>query len=688
MYAVFFQTVYRAVVCTLGLKKGFLKQMSVLLIMLTAVALLGLSGLPSCLLSPRSVAGPRVAVVLMGVGSLLGLMGLARIVSGQVEPSLSLTWGLPQSRFAVAVDPISALFLLPVFVVPLLGSVYGLSYWKQSEHPANGRRLGLFYGLLAGAMALVVIARDGMLFLIAWEVMALAAYFAATAEDDKPEVRRAGWIYLIATHMGTLCLLAMFSYWRYVTGTFLLEPGQAIPVGAAGMIFVLALIGFGFKAGLMPLHVWLPGAHANAPSHVSAVMSGVMLKMGVYGIVRMTALLPSGAAWWGPSLLAVGAFTSVAGIAFAIGQRDLKRILAYSSIENIGIIAMGLGLALLGRSLGHGDWVVLGLGGALLHVWNHGLFKSLLFLNAGAIIHATETREIDRMGGLAKQMPLVMALFAVGAVAICALPPLNGFASEWMIYAGLFHTLGLGAEAGAPAAALAAVALAMTGALAVACFVKVLGTVFLGASRREGLGHAHEPPKTMLVPMAILACGCVGLGLFPLLVMPLLESSVRAWSVRPAPVSLAALLPLRQLTVAGLALGSIATGLLLFLKRTLRTQTLREGQTWDCGYARPTARMQYTGSSLGNTLVDLTAFLLWPKNCRTSALRGLFPRPSAFKSLVPDAVLDRLVSPAFKAAGQFLPRLRVLQQGQTYVYVLYILIIMIVLLVWGSVGSN
>ena len=664
--------------------------MNVLTVLLAAIALLGFSGLPGCLLSPRSLTGQRAATGLMAAGSLLGLAGLAALLAGHAEPSLSLAWGAQPCRFAVAVDPLSSLFLFPVFVVPLLGSVYGLSYWKQDEHPANGRRLGLFYGLLAGAMALVVIARDGMLFLIAWEVMAISAYFAATAEDDKPEVRRAGWIYLIATHIGTLCLLALFAYWRHVTGTFLLEPGHAVPAEAASIMFALTLIGFGFKAGLMPLHVWLPGAHANAPSHVSAVMSGVMLKMGVYGIVRMTALLTSDAAWWGPVVLAAGACTSVAGIAFAIGQRDLKRLLAYSSIENIGIIAMGLGLALVGRFQNQAEWVLLGLGGALLHVWNHSLFKSLLFFNAGAVIHAAGTREIDRMGGLAKRLPRVMALFAVGAAAICALPPLNGFASEWLLYAGLFRTLGLGAETGTPAAAVAAVAavaLAMTGALAVACFVKVLGAVFLGAPRSEAAAHAHEPAASMLAPMAVLACGCAGLGLFPVLAAPLLEAAARTWSGQPGPVSLEALVPVSRLTAAGLALAGFAGAVIFLLKMALRAQTVRAGLTWDCGYARPTGRMQYTGSSFGNTLVDLTAFLLWPKHCRT-ALRGLFPRPSAYKSLVPDTVLDRLVTPVFKAAGQVLPRLRVLQQGQTYVYVLYILIIVIVLLVWGNMGSQ
>ncbi len=666
--------------------------MNIFFILLLAIALMLLSGLPGCLLSARSAAGQRLAVGLLLAGSLLGLAAVALAFGAPQAPALSLPWGLPLSRFAVGLDTLSAVFLLPVFVVPACGAVYGLGYWKQAEHPANGRRLNLAYGVLAGAMALVVIARDGMLFLLAWEIMALAAYFAATAEDDKPEVRRAGWIYLIATHVGTLCLFALFALWRHATGSFALEAHLGLPAATANALFALALVGFGFKAGLMPLHVWLPGAHANAPSHVSAVMSGVMLKMGVYGLVRLTALLPGGEVWWGATLLAAGACSSVAGIAYAIGQRDLKRLLAYSSIENIGIIAMGLGLALLGRChgapAGHPAWVVLGLGGALLHVWNHALFKSLLFFNAGAVIHATGTREIDRMGGLAKRAPRVMALFVVGAVAICALPPLNGFASEWLLYLGLFQTLGQGGAPGLPAAALAVVALAAAGALAVACFVKVLGAVFLGAPRAEATARAaHDPDAAMLGPMALLAGGCAALGLAPFLATPLLDAAVRSWFPPAAAASsLASAAPLACFTVADLALLALAGAVLALLRAALRKQAVRRGPTWDCGYARPTARMQYTGSSLGNSLVRLTSFLLWPRDCRT-ALRGLFPRPSAFKSLVPDAVLDRLATPLFLAAGRYLPRLRVLQQGQTHLYVLYILIVMIVLLVWGNAGS-
>lgn len=653
---------------------------------LAAIAILGFSGLPACLLSSRSAAGQRLATLFMFFGSIIGLGSIAASLNTATPQTLCIPWFLPYGQFIITIDAISILFLVPVFIVPVLGSIYGLRYWKQSEHPENGRQLVFFYGLLAGSMALVVIAHDAVLFIIAWEMMAIAAYFAATIEDDNPDVCRTGWVYLIATHVGTLCLIAMFALWRHVTNSFALIPAPGIPAALAGTIFVLSLIGFGFKAGIMPLHIWLPGAHANAPSHVSAVMSGVMLKMGVYGIIRMTALLSVPAVWWGGTLLILGTVTGVAGIAFAIGQNDIKRMLAYSSIENIGIIMIGLGLALLGRAQNQPTWVILGLSGSLLHMWNHSLFKPLLFFNAGAIIHVSHTRNIDQMGGLAKRMPQTMVLFVVGAVAICALPPLNGFASEWLIYSGLFQTLGIDGTPGFPVAAIAAVPLAMIGALAVACFVKMFGAVFLGTGRCESASGAHDPSISMIIPMAIMAVGCFCIGLFPGITTGSLDNAVKIWaspSRQAVPIIAAA--PLGWITIMGLAFVATVAIIVQALKKLVRARAVSRTGTWDCGYARPTARIQYTGSSFGQMLVNLFTFVLLPKtDC--PAIRSLFPNAAHFKSVVPDAVLDRLILPLFRIAGKYLPMLRILQQGQTHLYVLYILVIVIILLIFGSIG--
>lgn len=661
--------------------------MTTLELIAAAAVALCLSGVPALLLPARSTLGQRMTTSFVLLGSVLGLAASVSTLAGATTVGfLRLPWFLPQGQGAIGVDALGAFFLVPIFVIPALGSIYGLAYWKQGEHSDNGRKLGLFYGLLAGSMALVVIARNGMLFMIVWEVMALAAFFAATVDDDNPEVRRAGWVYLIATHVGTLCLLAMFALWKSASGSFQLEQAPAMPQAVAGVIFVLALVGFGFKAGIMPLHVWLPGAHANAPSHVSAVMSGVMLKMGVYGIVRMTALLPLPATWWGTTMLIAGAVTGLAGIAFAISQNDIKRMLAYSSIENIGIITMGVGLALLGRAMGRVDWMLLGMAGALLHVWNHGLFKSLLFLGAGAIIHAEGSREIDRMGGLAHRMPLLAGLFAVGAVAISALPPLNGFVSEWFIYLGLFGTLGLDGGPQFPVAATAAVFLAMTGAVAVATFVKLLGIVFLGSPRRDAADHTHAPSALMTGPILVLATACLAIGLFPSLVIPAVERAALGW-MPAAGQPLQVLAPVRWISLVGGGLLVLAALIAVAVRIITGRRSVRTGPTWDCGYARPAASMQYSGSSFGQSIVGLFAMLFRPRVVQ-SPVSGAMPAAAAFESSIPDTVLDRAVVPVFSFLGVQLPRIRFMQQGKLNLYLLYIVVITVLLFIFGSMGAR
>lgn len=654
-------------------------------LLFTGAMVLIASGLPACFFPRHSAKAQWCTSGLVLTGSLLGWVGLIASAFGKVPLEGHVAWHLPWERLVIGIDALSAVFLIPVFTVPLLGSIYGLAYWRQAEHPENGRSLGFFYGLLAGGMAMVVLARNSVLFLIVWELMALAAFFLATVENEKPEVRRAGWIYLVATHGGTICLLALFTLLRQVSGSFgftVLETGSVTP-GIVTVLFLLSVVGFGFKAGLMPLHVWLPGAHANAPSHVSAMMSGVMLKMGIYGILRMLMLLPISETWNGGLLLGIGAVTGIFGIAFAIGQSDIKRLLAYSSIENIGIITMGIGLALVGRAIHRTDLVLLGLGGALLHVWNHSLFKSLLFLNTGAIMHAAHTRDMNRMGGLAKTMPATAGLFLLGAVAICGLPPLNGFVSEWLIYLGLFH----GTDAGSEMiwfVGLAAVALALIGALALACFVKIYSLVFLGSPRQPLHRSPHDPSRLMLFPMGLLAAGCVVFGFLPQLGFPLLQQAVFQWSGTPAPPEAAALTAEAPSNwISGMALALVISALLgnLLLRRKIRRVETADIGTWGCGYAQPSARMQYTGGSFGQMLTGLFAWALRPLS-RKPGIATPFPHPTTFSSEVPDSILERLVLPAFRQMSHHMMKLRYLQQGRTEFYLLYILIMVIFLFSW------
>lgn len=654
-------------------------------LLIIAIALVGLSGVPGLLFRRSSTFGQQVANAMLLAGAAVGAIGIGLFWSFGVSNPILRPWPIPGGEFYVKIDGISAFFLLPIFLVSALGSVYGLGYWNQAEHQENGRKLRLFYGLLTAGMALVVIARNGILFLFGWEIMAVSAFFLVTTEDRDRTVRETGWVYLVATHIATLCLFALFGLLRSATGSFHLVPLDAdrLSSGMAAALFVCALIGFGFKAGIMPLHVWLPGAHATAPSHVSAILSGVMIKMGIYGLVRVLSLIPNPPPAWGFIVLGIGVVSGVLGVAFAIAQHDLKRLLAYHSIENIGIIVMGLGLALLGRSFGRVDCVALGLGGALLHVWNHGLFKSLLFLSAGSTIHATGTRDIDHLGGLAKKMPRTAFYFLVGAAAICGLPPLNGFVSEFLIYLGLFDVVVLGKGTACAAAALAAAALALIGALAVACFVKVFGTCFLGEPRSEHAGHAHESPRSMTAPMAVLAGCCFFIGLAPWLLSGILGAATAAWSpeLPDAATGLAAKAPLGWLGgMAVVLLAAIGLGYWALRKRLQSTGTA-VGTTWGCGYAAPTPRMQYTSSSFAQMLVGLFGWALRPKVRRPEEM-PLFPTPTEFHSEVPDTVLDRAAWPAFRYAAKLLAWFRVFQQGSIQSYLLYIFITLLALLLW------
>jgi hydrogenase-4 component B len=654
-------------------------------LVLVGVVTAAVSGLPGLFLGRRSAVGEWLAAALTVLAGVAGLAGIGVFwASGNSQP-LVLPWSIPGGEVNVAVDGLSAVFLVPIFLVSLLGSIYGLGYWPQAQHQGNGRKLRLFYGLLTAGMALVVVARNSLLFLVGWEIMALAGFFLVTTEDEEAKVREAGWVYLVATHLATLCLFALFALLRATAGSFTLAPlsEEALYPGMATAVFVLALVGFGVKAGIMPLHVWLPSAHAIAPSHVSALLSGVILKMGIYGLVRVTSLFPHPPPAWGATLLVLGGVSGVLGVAFAISQHDLKRLLAYHSIENIGIILLGIGLALVGRSLGQADWVILGLAGGLLHVWNHALFKALLFISAGSVIHATGTRAIDQLGGLAKRMPWTGQCFLVGAVAICGLPPLNGFVSEFLIYLGLFGTLGLDNGPSFAGAAFAVPALAMIGALALACFVKVFGVAFLGTARSAAAAHAHESGPTMIVPMVVLAASCFLIGLAPGLLAPVLGEAVSAWApeLTGAEPRLAALAPLSWISGMGAALvAAVAlTGALLSWR--LRTGVVESGPTWGCGYAAPTARMQYTSSSFAQMLVGLFGWALRPRTHRPRDL-ALFPHGTSFHSEVPDTVLDEAVLPAFRFGAWLSSWFRVLQQGSIQMYLLYIFVALVTLLLW------
>ena len=651
-------------------------------LIIVSIALAAASGVPGLCLRRHSAVGQRVAAGFMAAGALAGLAGAwSALHSGREAVPIFLPWP-SVGNSVVGVDALSAFFLMPIFLMGGLGSIYDLGYWPQARHPENARKLRLFWGLLVAGTALLVISRHAMAFLLGWEVMAMAAFFLVTTEGHREECRRAGWLYLMATHVGTLTLFALFALWRWALGSYALTPvaRDALSPGVMNALFFLALTAFGLKAGMMPLHFWLPSAHANAPSHVSAMLSGIVLKMGVYGLVRFLSLLPDPPTAWGGLILALGAASGLLGVVFAIGQHDLKRLLAYHSVENIGIILMGLGLAMLGRSSEHPEWVVLGMGGCLLHVWNHALFKSLLFLCAGSVDHGAHTRQIDQLGGLARTMPWTASTFLVGAIAICGLPPLNGFVSELFVYLGLFHAALSGHESGS-AAVIAVPILATIGALAVACFVKVYGAVFLGNARTRAAADTRESPLTMYAPMVVLAACCVLLGAAPVLFGPVLDNAISSWTLAPSSVrlSLAAVAPLGAISAMSVTLLASVAGVTIVLALAHRGRVSPRAGTWDCGYAVPTSRMQYTASSFAQMIVTMFAWVLRP-HLHRSRIAGAFPGAAHMHSHVDDAVLDRVLVPAGERVEKWFGWFHRFQQGLTQQYVLYVLITVILML--------
>jgi len=609
---------------------------------------------------------PRLWLGLNTFGMLAILAAAVPILGGGEAWGWRAPWTLGGENPRFLLDAISAFFLVLLAVVGGAGTLYARDYWSDREHPESAARGRIGWSGLLLAMGGLLIAGNGLQFLLCWELFALCAFFLIVLENRRLAVRRAGWLYLAASHTGTLALFAFFTLLSARTGGWELGPVHDDP--SLAPLLWLAFFGFGLKAGLFPLHIWLPSAHGNAPSHVSAILSGVAIKMGIYGLVRFTGWLPAppGAGW---VMLTLGVGSAVIGIAFALVQSDVKRLLAYCSVENVGIICTGLGAALLARAADDAPWGYLVLAGALFHVWNHGAFKALLFFAAGSVLHATGTREISRLGGLWSRLPWTAGAFAIGALAVSGLPPLNGFASEWLVYLGLFDaatTHGPASSAALPAVIL----LALAGALALATFAKAGGLIFLGAPRTQAAQQAHEGGAWMRGPMIGLAGLCLTAGLLPGLLWPVLARVVAAW--HPGWPETAGPAPFSDLGPRPLVLGLVLAGAAWLLTRTVRAGGSRRALTWDCGYAAPAARMQYTAGSFGELAARWFRWLLRPERALRRP-RGLFPRGARDLERTPETVLERGLEPFATVLLRGVNLVRRLQHGGLQAYLLYVL---------------
>lgn len=638
--------------------------------------------------------------------ALIGLSGILAIavggyaLAGGHSETLQLPIGLPWLPWHLRLDPLAGLFLIIVGLVTTAAALYAPAYIEEYRHgPQPLAVLQVFTGLFIAGMELVILAADAFAFMVAWELMSLASYFLVTYQHQHAANRRAGFLYLIMAHISGLAILLGFGVLAAFGGAFTFEAMRAAPMDLlwSSVAFSLALLGFGMKAGLMPLHAWLPEAHPVAPSHISALMSGVMLKVAVYGFIRVVFdLLPEVHWGWGVVLLIIGSASALFGILYALLQSDLKRLLAYSSAENIGIIFVGLGLAVIFIGSGHLGLGVLGLVAALYHCLNHALFKGLLFLGAGAVIHHTHEHNLEHMGGLLRQMPWTGLLFLIGIVSISALPPLNGFVSEWLTFQAALQAPALESGVLRAVIPLSAALLALAAALAAAGFVKAYGIAFLGQARTRRVRHAREVSRGMRAAMGLLAAGCVLFGVFATPTVGLLTQVPAHLLGEGLPSAtqmgwlwLTPIAPQVASYSAPLIFGGVvaALGVWLFIRFVLRPRgkvgPILRGPAWDCGFGPLSPRMQYTAESFSQPFRQVFA-PAWrlDERLERSPRPGLlhYPAEIRYQSQVGDITwawvyqpVERLVHRAARLAGW-------LQTGHLRHYLAYSFLTVLVLL--------
>ncbi len=619
-----------------------------------------------------------VGVLTMSAGCLLGLVdaGMKLFAGGIYSASWRYFGAIPLS---FQIDALSAFFLTAVFAISMLAAVYSFHYMDDAQKPARTAANYLFFSLLAVSMALVATAANLITFMFSWELMSLSSFFLVVFNYETAANRKAGYLYFVFSQVGAMFILGAFGVMYAHTGDFGFAAAAGMPESAKLLVFILAFLGFGSKAGVFPLHVWLPHAHPAAPSHISAVMSGVMIKTGIYGILRVYAMLQ----WHAPSLgyivLTAGMVSGVLGVVYALGQHDIKRLLAYHSVENIGIILIGLGVGMIGAAANEPVMALLGFSGGLLHVLNHAVFKSLLFMGAGMVLHRTGTRAIDALGGLIKRMKITGTTFLIGSLAISGLPPFNGFVSEFLIYIGAFHGISLSRTSFA-LNLLGIISLAVIGGLALACFSKVVGVVFQGEPRTQAAENAVEEGGLMLAPMIILAAACAVIGVFPKAFMIMAVKGAGALGLGYAGVPLDPFVQLTANITRGAALFFAALLLILALRIMFyRNKTVTPSCTWGCGFTRPTAKMQYTGSSYAASILNFFSTVA-PIEEDHPPVRGLFPEKTSYRSHIHD-IAERHMDRAIVRPTVFLfDRLRWLQHGDIHLYIGYILLAIVVLL--------
>ncbi len=643
---------------------------------LLSLAIIIAGGVMPLLTYRRFVLTKCIYIIVTAVGCLLGLY----TISTSSDPA-SLAWSWPWLHLftlSFNFDSLTFFFLLPIFLICPLAALYSFFYFERAEKSFRTAINYLFTNILIVSMALVTAASNMVTFALVWEVMSISSYFLVMYDYEKSATRKAGYLYFLFAQAGALLIFASFGVIFSHTGSLDFDQIGTLPESAKLLVFGLAFFGFGSKAGVFPLHIWLPHAHPAAPSHISAIMSGVMIKMGIYGILRMYFLLAATDIRIGQAVLIFGMASGLLGVLYALGKRNIKRVLAYSSVENIGIILMGAGVGMIGLAEGNSVMAGFGFAGCLLHVLNHSIFKSLLFLGAGAVIKRTGISRVDQLGGLMKRMPVTGRTFLAGSASISGLPPFSGFISEFLIYFAAFQGLTYN-HSTLLLSIMAILSLAVIGGLASFCFTKVVGIVFLGEPRADMARQASDGGPAMAMPMVLLASGCLMIGLFPASFIELAFGGI----ADIAPLS-GVSGELIETIGANLALGSrlfLAIFLVVVLCRKFLywRKEIAQGPTWGCGFTRPTARMQYTGTSYSRSVVDFfRPFALTRES--DVRLKKIFPERSRYASWVDDVAEVGLNHGMVLPLLVFLKKFRWIQHGNVQLYIGYIIVAILILL--------
>ncbi len=627
----------------------------------------------------RQVKFTKIITVLsISAGCLWGLIDAVTKLMQSGSDAASFKY-LNVFSLAFQIDGLSAFFLTAIFVVSLLATIYSFHYMENDEKPVRTAVNYFFFSILIASMALVVTSANIITFMLCWEIMSLSSFFLVIYNHNSAENRKAGYLYFVFSHVGAMFIFAAFGIIYGYTGSFGFEGIEGIPDAVKILVFIFSFIGFGSKAGVFPFHVWLPYAHPAAPSHISAVMSGVMIKTGIYGIIKMYMLLNFQTPLFGNIVLVAGVISGILGVVYALGQHDLKRLLAYHSVENIGIILIGLGIGMIGVSSGNQTMAILGFSGGILHVLNHSIFKSLLFMGAGMVLHKTGTSSIDALGGLIKKMKITGTTFIIGSLAISGLPPFNGFVGEFLIYIGAFKGIPLDNSAFVMSA-FAIIGLAIIGGLALACFTKVVGVVFQGEPRTKAAENVDEKGASMLISMIVLAGACVIIGVFPKVFIQMAVKTVSSMGLGYDQILIT---PFSNIAgnISFAALIFLASLVVVMIIRSFyyRGKVITKSGTWGCGFTQPTVKMQYTGSSYASFILDFFRPAA-PLDEDHPKISGRFPLKTHYHSHVNDIAELHMGTLIIRPILFLFDKLRWIQHGDIHLYIGYILLAIVLLL--------